>query len=351
MINIDFLVAGCNTRCRHCYVNGGPGPIMPVEDALMCIEKLDALAAYCTDEVSFTLDHEPMNHPQIDQILSAASQTVHIQNYHHGMTTGMGLMHREDRRQVIRAYLDCGYREFGITIHGASSHHDEITRRIGSYEAAAKAGEFLKSEDAELNVSLMLNRFFPEDADRISAFLKRLQPNFVYFAIPIYTPHRNMPYFEPYRASLGDLERLRPYLAEWGQDESEILEKARRSTAAYAADRLNHGLDLPALFAEDQKELYLSLHQDCRLYVGNSGCETHCMGDLRSLDLPAAAEAITALPGNRDYGAFYDMAVLPPKEALIRALSDLPQDTLYGDFPSVLYRGFSEWKVPTRLIV
>ena len=42
MINIDFLVAGCNTHCRHCYVNGGPGPIMPVEDALMCIDKLDA---------------------------------------------------------------------------------------------------------------------------------------------------------------------------------------------------------------------------------------------------------------------------------------------------------------------
>lgn len=350
MINIDFLVAGCNTRCRHCYVNGGPGPIMPVEDALMCIDKLDALAAHLTDEVSFTLDHEPMNHPQIDQILSAASRTVHIQNYHHGMTSGMGLMHREDRHQVVRAYFDCGYRDFGITIHGASSHHDEITRRIGSYEAAVKAGEFLKSESAELSVSLMLNRFFPEDAGSISALLKQLHPDFVYFAIPIYTPHQNMPDFEPYRASLGDLESLRPYLAEWGQEESAILEKAQRSTAAYAVDRLNHGLDLPALFAENQEELYLSLHQNCKLYVGNSGGETRCMGDLRSLDLQAAAEDITALPGNRDYGAFYDMAVLPPEEALIRALSDLPQDALYGDFPSVLYRGFSELQVPTRLI-
>ena len=87
MINIDFLVAGCNTHCRHCYVNGGPGPIMPVEDALMCIDKLDALAACLQDEVSFTLDHEPMNHPRIDQILSAAFRTAHIQNYHHGMTS------------------------------------------------------------------------------------------------------------------------------------------------------------------------------------------------------------------------------------------------------------------------
>ena len=26
IINFDFLVAGCNTRCQHCYVNGGPAP-------------------------------------------------------------------------------------------------------------------------------------------------------------------------------------------------------------------------------------------------------------------------------------------------------------------------------------
>lgn len=80
MINIDFLVVGCNTRCRHCYVNGGPGPIMPVEDALLCIEKLDGLAKYLPDDTSFTPDHEPMNHPQIDQILHAASHTRHIRN-------------------------------------------------------------------------------------------------------------------------------------------------------------------------------------------------------------------------------------------------------------------------------
>ena len=350
MINIDFLVAGCNTHCRHCYVNGGPGPIMPVEDALMCIDKLDALAACLQDEVSFTLDHEPMNHPRIDQILSAAFRTAHIQNYHHGMTSGVGLMRREDRQQVIRTYFDCGYRDFGITIHGAPTHHDEITRRIGSYEAAVKAGDVLKSEGAELSVSLMLNRFFVEDADSISALLKQLHPNYVYFAIPIYTPHRNMPDFEPYRASLGDLESLRPYLAEWGQDESEILEKAQRGTIAYAVDRLAHGLDLPALFAENQEELYLSLHQDCKLYVGNSGSETHCMGDLRSLDLKAAAEVIAALPGNRDYGAFYDLAALPSENDLVRVLSDLPQDTLYGDCPSVIYRGLHELRVPTRLM-
>ena len=67
MINFDLLVSGCNTRCRHCDVDGGPGSMMALDDALRCIEKLDAAAEILPFEASFTLDNEPMNHPDIDR--------------------------------------------------------------------------------------------------------------------------------------------------------------------------------------------------------------------------------------------------------------------------------------------
>ncbi len=38
-----------------------------------------------------------MNHRTLQKILAAAAQTKHISYYHHGMTTGLGLMHRRDR--------------------------------------------------------------------------------------------------------------------------------------------------------------------------------------------------------------------------------------------------------------
>lgn len=350
MINIEFLVAGCNTRCRHCYVNGGPGPMMPVDDVLLCMEKLDAMAAYLPGDVSFTLDHEPINHPHLDQILYAASHTRHIQNYHHGMTTGVGLMGRKDKKAVIQSYLDCGYHEFGITIHGCAEHHDEIVRRAGAYNAAVAAAEFIKTQGAEISVSLMLNRFFIEDAENISATLKRLQSDYIYFAIPIFTPHRNMPDFEPYRASIKTVEGLRGYLSEWQQDEEKIAETAEKNTVVSAIEQLECGDSLRTLFAQEQDELYLTLHQDCRLYVGNSGVETRCLGDIRSIDLKAAAEIIKSLPGNRDYGAFYDIDALPAAEDLIKAMKSLPQDAVYGDFPSIIYRGLAELNTPTKII-
>ena len=350
MINIDFLMAGCNTHCRHCYVNGGPGPLMPVEDALLCIEKLDGLAAYLTEEVTFTLDHEPMNHPQIHRILRGASRTKHIQHYHHGMTTGVGLMHRADKDAVVKAYLDCGYDAFGITIHGNAAHHDEIVRRKGAYAGAVAAAEFLKAHGAKIEVSLMLNRYFAEDAESVTEMLCRLQPDYVGFAMPIFTPHRNMMAFEPYRATVDTVALLREWLPQWRQDEGEILKEAEQNTVAAVVRRLKQGVDLEGLFARKQEELYLTLHQDCKLYVGNSGGETSCLGDLRELDLKETAGIISALPGNRDYGAYYDAGSLPTTDALVQALEGIPQNLVYGDFESVLYRGFVELGVPTRIL-
>lgn len=350
MINIDFLVAGCNTHCKHCYVNGGPGPMMLLEDTLLCIERLDGLASYLPGEVSFTLDHEPMNHPNIDRILRAASQTRNITNYHHGMTSGVGLIHRKDKEAVIGSYLACGYDTFGITLHGAEKHHDEITRREGACHAAIAAAKFIKAQGAHLDVSLMLNHFFAEDAESVSTILKQLEPDYIHFAIPIFTPHRNMMDFEPYRASVKTLEDLRGYLSEWRQDETEVRNRAERSTPIFVYEQLYREETLRELFRQKQDELYLSLHQDCKLYVGNSGAETRCLGDLRSMDLKAAAETIRALPGNRDYGAFYDEDALPATEKLRAALEQLPQENLYGDFPSVVYRGLVELKEPTKII-
>ena len=350
MINVDFLLAGCNTRCKHCYVNGGPGPMMPVGDALLCIEKLDQIAAYLPDSVSFTLDHEPMNHPNLEQILQAASHTGHIENYHHGMTSGVGLAHRDDREALIRAYQKCGYSCFGITFHGGAKLHDEIVRRKGAFDSAVSAAGFLKSQGVRLQISLMLNRFFPEEAEGITRLLEEVRPDDVYFAIPIFTPHCHMLDFEPYRASLETVRSLRPYLGRWRQDEAKILDQAQRCSVAFGIERLRQEVDLRGLFEEEQEELYLSLHQDCSLYVGNSGAETRRLGDLREMDPRSAAKEILSLPGNRDYGAFYEPEALPPVHNLIKALKNLPESTLYGDFESVIYRGLTELQIPSRIL-
>lgn len=349
-INFDFLLSGCNTRCKHCYVNGGPGPMMPLEDALLCIEKLECMGKYLPEGTSFTLDHEPMNHPDLGKILRAAAQNTYCRNYHHGMTSGIALMHRGDRDAIVQTYFDCGCRTFGITIHGTAEHHDEIVRRSGAFEKSMSAAEFLRQMGAEVEVSLMLNRFFAEDAEDITRTLESLHPHKIYLAIPIFTPHANMMDFEPYRATVETWEALQEVLPRWGCDPQAVQKAGNLQTAQTAVARLRTAENLEALFSQPQEELYLTIHPDCKLYVGNSGGETQCLGDLRTLSPEAAAERIHALPGNRDYTAYYDLAALPSMGALLDTLGSLPQNLIYGDFESVLYRGLVEMGIPTRLI-
>lgn len=347
-INFDLLAAGCSTRCRHCYVNGGPGAAMPTETAFRCIEQLDAIAARLPGETSFTLDNEPMNHPEIVRILRRCAETKRIAYYHHGMTSGIPLMRRTDREDVLQAYLEAGYTELGITLHGSEPHHDEIVRRAGAYRAALDAAEFAKACGASVSVSLMFNRFFAEDAAVIDTALERLQPAFVWFAVPNFTPHRNMLQFEPYRGSLETLERVRDRLAAWGWRGD--TQRREVCTAGQLSAEIEAGLSVEALFSAPQDELYCSVHANGELFVGNTGAETALIGHLPSLDPTEAAERIAALPGNRDYGAFYDPARLPDRETLHHALEALPQGLLYADLPSVLYRAMTALGVPTRIL-
>ncbi len=349
MINIDFLLAGCNTRCMHCYVGGGPGKQMDTEDALRCLEKLDAVAAFLPGAADLTLDHEPINHPDAGRIIRAAAGTRHVRNYHHGMTTGIAVMGRSDRDDVLRAYRECGYSHFGITVHGNAAHHDEIVRRKGAYEKTVAAARYLKEQCMALEVSLMLNRFFPADAESITELLEELQPDSVFCAIPVFTPVGSMEEFESCRANLQELEAMKDYLPRWKQDGEAFLRNARELTVSAAAEKLKKGPGLRALFEAPQDEVYLTVHPDCLLYVGNSGAETRCLGDLRTLDPEKTAEEIRKLPGNRDYGAFYDPTDLPDTYDLVQALECLPQELVYGDFESTLYRGLAELGVPTRM--
>ena len=348
--NFDIIISGCNTRCRHCYVNGGPGALMRLEDALLCIEKLDAIAALLPFDSSFTLDNEPINHPDIAGIIRAAASAKHAKHFHHGMTTGLALMRRNDRDEVVRAYLDNGCTEFGITLHGSPEHHDELVRRRGAHKASLEAAKFLKSCGAEISVSLMFNRFFPGDAESIDRDIDSIGPDYIWFAVPNYTPHANMPAFEPYRGTLYDLYAIKGFLARWKQDPDELLRSAGEHTPAAAAALLDKGVSIKELYSQEQNEMYLTVHQDCMLYMGNTGVETRCLGDLRTLDIEWAADEISHSPGNRDWEAFYDEELLPEDADVIRALNSLPRDIAFSDMPSVFYRALEELRVPTRIL-
>ena len=68
-----------------------------------------------------------------------------------------------------------------------------------------------------------------------------------------------------------------------------------------------------------------------------------------TLDIRETAAHICELPGNSDYGAFYEVNRLPDSISLIRALEQLPKKLLYNDRASAIYRGLSILEIPTKI--
>ena len=121
-------------------------------------------------------------------------------------------------------------------------------------------------------------------------------------------------------------------------------------TLGMLRERIEGGLDIPELFRLPQDELYLTVHQNGDLFVGNTGMETECLGNMRTLDIRETALRISELPGNRDYTAFYDIDRLPGQEEFLCALAQLPQDLAYSDTASAIYRVLAAMGVPTKII-
>lgn len=201
----------------------------------------------------------------------------------------------------------------------------------------------------QLKVSFMMNHYFSEDADDLSKLLDDLGTENVRLVSPIFVPHANMMMFEPHRATLGTFDAILHYLPHWHQKEQEVIETAQQNCVEEAMNRL-HNIDLHQLWTGEQTDLYLTLHHDCKLYVGNSGTETRCLGDLRTLAPQEVADIINSLPGNCDYDAYYDEKELPTIENIYKAIKELPHDLVYGDFESILYRAFVDLGVPTKML-
>ncbi|MCK4591079.1 MAG: radical SAM protein, partial [Candidatus Latescibacteria bacterium] len=114
-LTVDIRIAGCAARCWHCYVNGGPGPLMPLEEYRCCLDTLevvfDGLKKHGV-KIDLCLDYEPLLHPDICEILKITAERFE----HHFVwstfpTTGIPIATRPDWEEILETLRDVGFSE------------------------------------------------------------------------------------------------------------------------------------------------------------------------------------------------------------------------------------------------
>ena len=279
--NFDILLAGCNTNCRHCYVNGGPSNLMATEDFDLCITKLLPVFTHFGGRATFTPETGLYMHPDLLYIFSRIQKLCWKNYYHHGSTSGIAFNHRRDKDAIWNFQNEQHIAFSSVTFHGAKEHHNEITRNPRSFDEGLKHIQYVKENQGAVYVSLMLSALLVEDRDKITELLQTIAPEEVYFAVPNFAPTQRMLAYQPYRVTYEDAMRLKGYLSAWLVSEEEILSRFNAYNTEAIFDELKRHSDFS--FLPIPKAVYLSVHQNLDLYYGNTGVETAKLGNLRTL--------------------------------------------------------------------
>ena len=352
--NLDLLIAGCNTRCRHCYVDGGPEQAMPIESVRLLFPRLRRFLDAQNQlglKASLTLDNEVFNHPQAPEVYALTAQYLKPYTYHHGSTTGLALLKQAEPEALLRDLKAEGWDTFSLSLHGGEAAHDQILGRTGAFKALGEAARLFKEAGCKLVISLIVGKPLIDGRDAVSAFLDQNPHDEVYMALVDHAPIQRLMDYLPLRPSMADLAPLAPYLQQWG-----VAGKAFFAEAARGSERACLGLmrewgiwdNIP----RSSERIYLSLDQDLNLYYGNTGLRQAYLGNFAQDEAEALAEKTARLAANELFwDSCFNLDALPGFGGFDKDSKKAVEENLvFSDWDSCLSYWMARAGIPTRLI-
>ncbi|MBI9012446.1 MAG: radical SAM protein [Clostridiales bacterium] len=345
--NIDMFIAGCSTKCKHCYVDGGPEKSTDIDNINYAMKRLEVLLPLIEAmniEVSVTLDNEPVNHKDAIKIYNLTKKHLGDYYFHHASTTGIPLLRHKDKASLTDTMIKHGYGQVGLTLHGNHDNHNEIVGNPDGLTSLIEAGKYLYQNNFHVVVSFMLSKLLIRDRDEIGQILEELPHHGIYFAITNASPIDRMQDYQKYRVSSNDVHKLKGYLGKWGFDEEEIFNRLEVCHEDYYIDELQK---LPSwdYLKGSGSNIYMSLDADLNFNYGNTGLEVFTIGNLKSLSDQEIITSIKNLKPNDCYwDSYFRKETLPDLKDFIRRVDEVRTDNyIYPNIDSFLTYWFKRF--------
>lgn len=289
--NIDILVAGCNTTCMHCYVNGGKFPAMRMEDFSYCIEKLKPVFAYFGEKLSFTLDNEVYNHPQADEVLELVERECAESYYHHGSTTGIAILTHPKREQIVDILKRNNWLDVSFAIHGGKVNHNKLVNNDCGLESIVEASKMFKDAGFRVHISLMLSKVFREDLEEIDVILEEIPYDALLLVIPDFYPIPRLIRYQDIRCNAREYEEICRFLQVKNVDCKAVNNALVMLQEEAVLQRITEEELEKELFSKETAFFHIDNKLD--FYVGNTGAPLKKCGNLRSCTSEEIIEWIT----------------------------------------------------------
>jgi len=315
----EITIAGCAANCAHCYVDGGPGAMMPCEDYVLCLEKLVPALDRLQGDIALNLGNETFCHPHAAALFRLTDQICPRYFDRRGEdfpTTGVALLRHRDRENILLELKRKGISELFFAVHGGEREHDAIVGFSGRYGQLFETADFLTAQGFSVGFSLMLTKAFLPGLDEVMSRILRYPGARIRPIVPLYVPTDRMRRYQQYRASAPELLTICHRLEKYGVDTEKVRRLCRECTQRAIRQR---GMDVDTEYAAAPQWAFFHIDRDLRLYYGNAGMHTQYLGDLRQMDSDAVYAAIAPFGANYDFDAFF------PPEAFHRLAVQLPR--------------------------
>lgn len=348
----EISISGCNTICKHCYVSGGPGKNIDLQIYKKIIEKLSVILPQLKSEIDVTLGNEQFKHPYIKEIIETTYKTIpQYFSYEKSNlpTTGIALMNRDDKEQVLSALKTACAKMAMLTIHGNERHHNMMVGNNQGFLSIVSVIKLFQNYGFHVHLNFMLNKFLITDWEEILSTFSSYHDIDAHITIPLYLPIERLRNFQKYRAEYNECMQLKNKLSVFSMDEKAFFDKV---------EKFNERSIFPLLSDWDFKQKNISqpqwsffnIDQNGDLYYGNVGLHTKYLGNILETSEQELLSAIQKKSANYDYSAYYNIDSLPLAKDLYANIFPLNSNYVFPDMEGAIYYWLDKINTPTILL-
>jgi MoaA/NifB/PqqE/SkfB family radical SAM enzyme len=345
---ITIRLAGCATRCWHCYVDGGPCEDMTSTEYHRALDLLEPVfqglqADGTTDSTDLYLGMEPLMHPEVAELIPETKERFGDVFDIEGMpmpTSGYPLSARGDWREVLDAVKGVGCREMMLTLHGPTDLQDRAQGRDGMLEHHRRAVGRLHEQGFSTALNLMVSRDMLHRLDETLEIIHEMGYDSTNVRIPDFTPIPRMRRFEDHRATLADITGTLDEIRALASHDREYWNAPEMHTEEFVFNDVMSHPDRFDSFREIEDSLprwmFLTVVPRLDLVYGNEGIHHHTIGNLVNDSTDVILGRIRTLPANYQFGMFFDVDALPSPAEIAESVADPNSQRLYRTTEDVL---------------
>lgn len=349
----EITIAGCSTNCMHCYVDGGPAPIMALEDFRYCVDKLCMVLGKLSGDSAITLGNEMFCNPHIADILRICQEQlpcyVSFRNFMIP-TTGLALLARKDVDRVLSELQALGSPGFMLAIHGDRDSHNRIVSNPRAFDDLFHIADYLSANGVGILFNLIVSRALANDMRTITEQVLSYESK-IRLTVPLYVPTPRMRKYQAFRADVTDCMKILEIASKAGISAGQLNEHCQiHSESAVYCDLLQNGFCYKEEKNNSPEWAFFNITQNLDFYYGNVGAHTRYLGNLKEMDADGILTAILSGGPNYDWDAFYEDSVFDNLADIIIQMKQPASNFIYPSKADCIYSWLDSHGVKSKLL-